>query len=598
MPRTNTKSEKSAKALKRVPLTPNALQVLKKRQYLLCDEKGQPKETPEEMFYRVAKFIAQGDKKYRANAAQIKKTTEEFYEIMANLEFLSGMALRNAGRRELGQLSACYVLPVSDSMESIFSTLKNAAFLHKSGAGVGYDFSELRPQGDVVKSTGGRTSGPISFMKLYDYTTETVVNNASARRGGNMGILRVDHPDILNFIKAKEDEKALNNFNISVAVTDKFMKAVQNDTTYDLINPRTKKPAKELKARDVFNLIVEQAWKSAEPGLLFIDTVNKFNQTPQLGRICATNLCGEQPLLAYEACNLGSIVLTKMLKEINGRNEIDYQKLEKIINIAVHFLDNTVDLNNYPFPQIREINLGNRKIGLGVMGFADMLYELEIPYNSDKAEELSEKLMKFISETARRASMNLAKSRSNFPNFKKSVWLRRGFKRLRNATVTTIAPTGTISIFANCSSGIEPVFGLAFVRKNILEIGKTQQIEINPIFEKKAKENWFYSRELMEKIAKTGSAQNIPEIPKNLQKVFITAQDIEPEWHIKLQSVFQKYTDNAVSKTVNLKNSATKKDVAKVFTLAYKLGCKGVTVYRDKCRERQVLNLSIEDVKS
>lgn len=583
--------------LTKIPLTQNALQVLKMRQYLICDEKGNPKETPEEMFYRVAKFIAQGDKNYGAKSAEIKKTTLEFYEVMANLEFLSGMALRNAGR-PTGQLSACYVLPIEDSMESIFTTLKNAAFLHKSGAGVGYDFSKLRPRGDIIRSTGGRTSGPISFMKLFNYTTETVVNNASARRGGNMGILRVDHPDILDFIKAKEDEHELNNFNISVAVTDKFMKAVEKNGSYELINPRTKKPVKKLKAREVFDLIVTQAWKTAEPGLLFIDTVNKFNQTPALGKIEATNLCGEQPLLPYEACNLGSIVLPKMLKKVNHKSEIDWQKLAKTIYLGVHFLDNSIDLNNYPLPEIRKINLANRKIGLGVMGFADLLYELEIPYNSPAAENLAKKLMKFITETARQASSELARRRGNFPNFKKSIWPSRGFKYLRNATVTTIAPTGTISIFANCSSGIEPIFGLVFLRKNILEIGKTQQLEINPVFEKKAKENWFYSRELMEKIAKTGSVKNLSEVPENFQKIFVTAQDIEPEWHVRIQAAFQKYTDNAVSKTVNLRHSATKEDVAKVFMLAYKLKCKGVTVYRDRCRERQVLNLlTIDDVK-
>lgn len=597
MLKVKTKKIKRQKILKRVSLTQNALHVLQKR-YLISDKNGECKETPEDMFLRVAKNIASADKIfYKAKDSEVKKTEEEFYNLMANLEFLSGMALRNAGR-ELQQLSACYVLPISDSMESIFSTLKNAAFLHKSGAGVGYDFSKLRPKGDIVKSTGGRTSGPISFMKLFDFTTETVVNNASARRGGNMGILRVDHPDILEFIHVKEDEKLLNNFNISVSVTDKFMKAVETDKYYDLINPRTKKITKRLKARDVFNLIVEKAWQSAEPGLLFIDTVNKFNQMPKIGPIEATNLCGEQPLLPYEACNLGSIVLPRMLKNENGKMQIDYKKLEKVIYTAIHFLDNTIDLNNYPLPEIRKINLGNRKIGLGLMGFADTLYELGIPYNSKEAENFAKKIMRFITKTARKASCELAKKRGNFPNFKKSIWPKFGFKYLRNATVTTIAPTGTISIFANCSSGIEPAFGLVYLRKNILDIGKDKLIEVNPVFEKKAKENWFYSRELMEKVAQKGTVQGMSEVPSDIQKVFVTALDIEPEWHVKIQAAFQKYTDNAVSKTVNLKNSATKEDVAKIFLLAYKLGCKGVTIYRDRCRERQVLNLNIEDVKS
>lgn len=587
------------KRLNKIPLTPNALQILKKRQYLICDEKGIPQEKPEQMFYRVAKYIAQGDKKYGAKGTEIKKTTEEFYNLMAGLEFLSGMSLRNAGRHKLGQLSACYVLPISDSMESILNTLKNAAFLHKSGAGIGYDFSKLRPKNDIIKSTNGKSSGPISFMKLYDYTTETIVNNASARRGGNMGILRIDHPDILDFIRVKEDEHALNNFNISVAITDKFMKAVKENTDYDLINPRTLKKVKKIKAREIFNLIVEKAWKSAEPGLLFIDTVNRYNPTPALGRIEATNLCGEQPLLAYEACNLGSIVLPRMLKNENNKIQIDYKKLEKVVYTACHFLDNTVDLNNYPLPEIRKINLGNRKIGLGLMGFADTLYELGISYNSKRAEDFAKRIIKFITQTARRASCELAKKRGNFPNFKKSIWPKFGFKYLRNATVTTIAPTGTISIFANCSSGIEPAFGLVYVRKNILDIGQDEFIEVNPVFEKIVKEKWLYSRELMKKIAKRGTIQKASEIPQDIQKVFVTALDIEPEWHVRIQAAFQKYTDNAVSKTVNLKNSATFEDVAKVFMLAYKLGCKGVTVYRDKCREKQVLNLTtIEDVKS
>lgn len=575
--------------------TNSASRILEKR--YLKHKSGGVMETPEEMFLRVAKNIASADKiYYGASNLETKKTEKEFYDLMTNLEFLSGMALRNAGR-EMQQLSACYVLPIEDSMESIFSALKNAAFLHKSGAGVGYNFSKLRPKGDLVKSTGGRTSGPISFIRLFDFTTETVVNNTSVRRGGNMGIMRVDHPDILEFIHAKENERALNNFNISVAATDEFMKAVIKDKDYDLVNPHNGKSAKKIKARLVFDLIVKKAHETAEPGLLFIDTINRHNQTPGLGEIEATNLCGEQPLLPYEACNLGSIVLPKFLKRGGGETEIDFEKMERVIKTAVHFLDNTVDLNNYPLPQIREINLANRKIGLGVMGFADLLFELGIPYNSEEAEKLARKLMKFISSCARRASSDLAKKRGNFPNFKKSIWPKKGFKYLRNATCTTIAPTGTICILADCSSGIEPAFGLAFLRKNILDIGKDEFLEINPVFEKKAKERWIYSREIMERVAKSGSISSFTEIPHEMRRVFVTALDIESEWHVKIQSAFQKYTDNAVSKTVNLKNSATKEEVGKIFMLAYKLGLKGVTVYRDRCRERQVLNVSIEDVK-
>lgn len=589
---TITQQKNQMKTLPDPKLTLSAITILQKRGYLEKRKNGQY-EKISDLFWRVAKSIAIADKLYKASKKEIKKTAEEFFEEMYNLRFLSGMALRNAGRK-IQQLSACYVLPLSDSMESIFETLKNAAFLHKTGAGIGYNFSKLRPEGDIVSTTGGKSSGPLSFMKLYDFSTETVVNNASTRRGGNMGILSVDHPDILKFIKSKEDENSLNNFNISVAVTDKFMDAVKKGSTYDLINPRNNKKVGKLSASKVFNLIVEKAWKSAEPGLIFIDTINKFNQLPGLGRIEATNLCGEQPLLPYEACNLGSIALPKFVKfnQRKGKKEIDFQKLKKTITTAIHFLDNTVDLNYYPLPQIKKINLGNRKIGLGVMGFADMLAELSIPYNSNEALTLASNLMKFITKKAREASIELAKKRGNFPNFKKSIWPKKGFKYLRNATCTTIAPNGTTSIFANCSSGIEPIFGLVFVRKNIMDFKKDEFIEINPVFEKVAKENWFYTKDLMKKIATRGSIQGMKEIPEKIQKIFVTAHDIEPEWHVKMQAAFQKYTDNAVSKTVNLKNSAKMSDVEKVFKLAYKLGCKGITVYRDRCRSKQVLNIN------
>lgn len=580
--------EKQKQIKKEPELTENALAVMRKRGYLK-KKSNDRYEKAHDMFWRIAKNIASADKNYTSSKKVLKESEREFFEIMNNLEFLSGMTLRNAGRK-LQQLSACYVLPIDDSMDSIYTTLKNAAFLHKTGAGIGYDFSKLRPENDLVSTTNGKSSGPLSFMRLYDFSSETVVNNASTRRAGNMGILRVDHPDILDFIKCKEGNDALNNFNISVAVTDKFMESVKDGRNYDLVNPRNNRKIDSLKARKVFSMMVEKAWKSAEPGIIFIDTVNKHNQTPGLGKIEATNLCGEQPLLAYEACNLGSIILPKFITSENGEKKIDYEKLERVINIAVHFLDNSIDVNHYPLKEIEDINYGNRKIGLGVMGFADMLAQFGIPYNSDEAVEFAEKIMKFIQEKARSASIELAKSRGNFPNFSKSVWHRKGFKKLRNATVTTIAPNGTTSIFANCSSGIEPIFGLVYVRKNIMDLGQDELIEVNPTFEKIAKEKWFYSNDLMEKVAERGTIAGMDDIPEEVKRVFVTAHDIEPEWHIKIQAAFQKHTDNAVSKTVNLPHDATLHDVEEVFKLAYKLGCKGTTVYRDRSRDKQVLN--------
>lgn len=569
--------------------TPATLSVLDKR-YLLKNDKGEVVETPEELFLRVARAIAAADKLYTKNIKEIKKTEQEFFDVMTNFEFLCGMALPNAGRK-IQQLSACYVLPIDDSMDSIYETLKNAAFLHKTGAGIGYDFSRIRSEGDIVSTTGGRASGPISFMRLFDFSTEVVVNDAALRRGGNMGILRVDHPDIVKFINCKRDYSQLNNFNISVAVTEKFMEAVTADKPYELIDPHSKKAVKKIKAREIFDLIAQSAHKSAEPGIIFIDEVNRYNPTPAMGRIEATNLCGEQPLLAHEACNIGSVVLSRMLKVNGDKKKIDWDKLEKTIYTGVHFLDNTLDINYYPLPEIKAINIGNRKIGLGVMGFADLLYELEIPYNSEKALKLAEDIMKFISLKSKEASIELAKKRGSFPNFKKSIWPKKGFKKLRNATTTTIAPTGTTSMFANCSSGVEPVFALGYVRKNFLEFGKDEYMESNPIFERVAKEKWFYSQELMQKVIEYGSAQKIDSIPEDVRKVFVVSHDVSPEWHIKIQAAFQKYTDNAVSKTVNMRQDTTVEDVKEVFILAYKSKCKGVTIYRDKSRDKQVLNI-------
>ncbi|MDD5043371.1 MAG: adenosylcobalamin-dependent ribonucleoside-diphosphate reductase [Patescibacteria group bacterium] len=569
--------------------TPSAWTVLEKR-YLRKDENGNVIETPLDMFRRVANNIAMADKFYGATDEEVAKTEEEFFKMMVNLEFLSGMALRNAGRK-LQQLSACYVLPIEDSMESIYTTLKNAAFLHKTGAGIGYDFSKLRPRDDVVKSTGGRSCGPVGFMKLFEYSCATIVYNAATRRPGNMGILRVDHPDIEEFITTKRDNSELPNFNLSVAVTDKFMEAVKNNDTYDLIAPHNGKVVKTLKARQVFDQLVDSAWASAEPGIVFIDEINRHNPTPHVARIDATNQCGEQPLLAYEACNLGSIILSRFVTSgKDGKKEVDWERLAGVVRAAVHFLDNTIDVNNYPLPQITEMVKNNRKIGLGVMGFADLLIELGISYNSEEALQVSEKVMRFINEVGHQASADLAKGRGSFPNFKGSIWEKEGYKMMRNATVTTIAPNGTTSIFANCSSGIEPLFSLVYIRKNILD--KDQEfLEINPVFEKVAKDNWFYSKELMEEIAVKGSIQDIEGIPEEIKKVFVTAHDIPPEQHIRVQATFQKYTDNAVSKTVNLPNKAERQEVENIFRLAYELGCKGATIYRDGSREAQVLNL-------
>ncbi len=549
------------------PVTKNALEILKAR-YLLRNKKGKIIETPSGMFRRVAKAIGTG-----------KKQQEEFYDVMSSLEFLpNSPTLFNAGA-PLKQLSACFVLPLEDSLESIFSTVENMALIEQTGGGVGLDFSKLRPRGDVVKSTKGVASGPVSFMHVFDEATE-IIKAGGKRRGAMMAVLRIDHPDILEFITAKKSGE-LANFNCSVAVTDSFMSAVKKNKSYSLVNPRTKKAAAKLNARKVWNWIAKNAWETGDPGVIFIDEINRRNPTPEAGKITTTNPCGEVPLLPYESCNLGSIDISKMA----DNKKINWIKLEKTVNTAVNFLDNVIDKNKYPLKEIEKMTKANRKIGLGIMGWAECLIELGIPYDSEKAVKLAEKTMAFVTKTARKASMELAKKKSSFPNFRKSK-LKRKYPRMRNATVTSIAPTGTISIIAGCSSGIEPLFAIAFMRK-ILE-GK-KLFEVNPWFRKIAKQRKFYSKQLLNKIVKTGTLQGIKRVPADIRKIFKTSFEIKPIWHVRMQAAFQKHTDNAVSKTINLPENASVNTVKKAFELAYKLKCKGITVYRYGCKPQQVL---------
>ena len=561
-------------------LSKNALTVLEKR-YLRRDSQGKTLETPANMFRRVADTIAAPDKTFDKKA-DVKGLSDTFYNMMTSFEFLpNSPTLMNAGR-ELGQLSACFVLPVGDSMEEIFDAVKFTALIHKSGGGTGFSFSRLRPANDVVSSTTGISSGPLSFMRVFDIATETI-KQGGTRRGANMGILRVDHPDIMNFIMCKADQKHLNNFNISVGLTEKFMQAVERDDEFELLNPRNSKPCGTLNARKVFQRIVKQAWENGEPGIIFLDRLNRDNPTPHIGEIESTNPCGEQPLLPYESCNLGSINLGKFVKD----GAIDWKKLKEVTQSAVHFLDNVIEANNYPLQQIHDMTHANRKIGLGVMGWADMLILLGVPYSSDEAVKLGKKVMKFIKDEGHLASQELGKQRGSFPNFKGSIFDKKGAPPMRNATITTIAPTGTISIIANASSGVEPLFAVSYIRT---VMDKNVMVEVNPYFEQIAKERGFYSEDLMKQIAEHGTLHDIPEVPVDVRNLFVTAHDITPNDHIQMQSAFQLYTDNAVSKTVNFPNTATIEDVENAYMLAYQTGCKGVTIYRDGSRDEQVLS--------
>ncbi|MBE3143054.1 MAG: adenosylcobalamin-dependent ribonucleoside-diphosphate reductase [Planctomycetes bacterium] len=557
-------------------LTVNALEVLKAR-YLLRDEQENIVETPTLLFERVAKAIAKVDKAFGEDA---QKSEKVFYEMMAKLEFIPNTpTLFNAGN-SIGQLSACFVLPVEDSLDSIFSTVKNMALIEQTGGGVGFDFSRLRPRGDIVGSTKGVASGPVSFMRIFDTATE-VIKAGGKRRGAMMAILLVDHPDIVEFITAKQNPTFLTNFNVSVAITDDFLKSLEEDREYSLVNPRNKEKVKQFKAKEIWNLIVHSAWASGDPGVVFIDEINRHNPTPHIGKIESTNPCGELPLLSYESCNLGSINLSRMVE--NG--SINWEKLRKTVQNAVHFLDNVVDTNIYPLKEIDKITHANRKIGLGVMGFADMLIMLGVPYDSEQALKLGEQVMQFVEEEGHKKSVEIAQKRGSFPNFKGSIWEKK-YPAFRNATVTTVAPTGTISIIAGCSSGIEPLFAISFMR-NVLNGARL--FETNPLFEEMAKARGFYSSELLEKIARTGSVQKIKGVPDNVKRLFVTALDIEPVWHIKMQAAFQKSTDNAVSKTVNIPNEAKDDEVRAIYELAWKLKCKGATVFRYGSKPEQVL---------
>lgn len=557
----------------------NTTEVLKRR-YLLKDDNQNVIETPEGFFRRVASHIASAENNFKTKSA-VEEIEEKFYRMIHDLEFMpNSPTLMNAGT-SLGQLSACFVLPVEDSIDAIFTSLKNMAKIHQTGGGTGFSFSHLRPKGDLVNSTKGQASGPVSFMEIFDTATGVIVQGGR-RRGANMGILRCDHPDVIEFIDAKIAQDRFSNFNLSVGATDRFMEAVKRNKEFELINPMTLKKVHTVKAMEVFDRIAKAAWKTGDPGLVFLDEINRRNPTPLVGAIEATNPCGELPLLSYESCNLASINLAKMVRG----NSLDWEKLRDRVHWGIRFLDDVIEANKFPLPEIRNITFANRKIGLGVMGFADTLILLGIPYNSKKAVDFSEKLMRFMHNESQNASAGLAQERGVFPNFKKSIYAKRNL-RLRNATVNTIAPTGTISIIAGCSSGIEPLFAISFVR-NVLS--GTKLFEINPLFEEAARKQGFYSKDLLDKIARVGSLKDINNIPENLKRIFVTAFDVMPLDHLKIQGAFQKFTDNSVSKTINLPESARVNDVKRIYLSAYSLKCKGITVYRYGSKSEQVLS--------
>jgi ribonucleoside-diphosphate reductase alpha chain len=574
--------------MKRFPLTlaPNAMTVLRSR-YLAKNADGKVMETPEQMFRRVADNVAQAERLYADDPLASRRAARRFYGLMTSGNFLpNSPTLMNAGR-DLQQLSACFVLPVEDSLESIFEAVKYQALIHQSGGGTGFSFSHLRPQNDPVLSTSGIASGPVSFMRVFNTATD-VVKQGGARRGANMGILRIDHPDILQFIEVKTNPQELTNFNLSVGVTDAFMRALERRQTYPLVHPRTHRTVTRVRAADVFDRLVQSAWKTGEPGVVFLDTINAANPTPHIGAMESTNPCGEQPLLPYEACNLGSINLRRFVGGARSRQRIDFRRLGEAIHLAVRFLDDVIDMNRYPLADIESMTKGNRKIGLGLMGFADLLIELDIPYDSDEALQLAERLMRYVREEGHAASADLAKERGVFPNFTGSRF-ESGGHRLRNATVTTIAPTGTISILADCSPGIEPLYAVKFVR-TVLD--GTQLTSLHPAFVQRLKRAGLYSERMLRAVAATESIQGLDGIPEALRRVFVTAHDVSPERHVRMQAAFQKYSDSGVSKTINLPPQATKADIADALRLAYRLGCKGITVYRSGSRENQVMACS------
>jgi len=574
----------------RKAFTDFALKILEKR-YLKKDSQGKVVESPEEMFWRVSRNIAEADRIYDSNAS-VESLLEAFFQMMASLDFLpNSPCLMNAGKA-LQQLAACFVLPVQDSLESIFETVKYTALIHQSGGGTGFSFSRLRPKDDTVHSTGGMASGPVSFMRVFNMATE-VIRQGGTRRGANMGVLRVDHPDIMEFIRIKERPGEMENFNLSVGITKGFMEALEKDETYDLINPRTGMKAGSLRAREVFDAMAKAAWETGDPGVLFLDWINRSNPTPQLGEIESTNPCGEVPLLPYEPCVLGSINLFHMLKKRNGRWETDFEKLEKVVRLSVHFLDNVIDMSQFPLPQITEMARGNRKIGLGVMGFAHFLIRLGIPYNSEKALEMAQSVMHFIQQKGWEASAELAARRGVFPNYKGSLYDRAGGPRLRNATVTTIAPTGTLSLLANCSSGIEPLYAIRYVRRALEEM----EFEIlDPLFQEMGEEEGFLTLGVEQALSEGRTLKELDSIPERIKDLFVTAFEISPSWHIKMQAVFQRYTDNAVSKTINFPRNATPSDVKEAYLMAYRERCKGITVYRSGSKPSQILSCGTKQV--